>query len=262
MAEGVDADTLQLRGEPLIRKRTLPDLFNPQTGAWRENSRSADSKDDAKDEELLSSMEQFGWLPDLPAIRDENGVVIVGHRRLAVAAELGIKPVITTVNFGAGEDADARRAALAIASNLGGKPLSPADRKQIARTLYGDGTTTWTMTRIGKLLKVATKTISRDLSGLTDVKPDPKRGGRPRKPPPAFMPPPFAELPRGDAVNLDVDQVSVTPRIKPPSRPTIVDHGTRTVQSQVTLVNPCVHQHVKVVHICEDCGAEVERVEP
>ena len=37
------------------------------------------------------------------------------------------------------------------------------------------------MDEIGKMLNVATSTVSRDLRGFADAKPDPARGGRPRK---------------------------------------------------------------------------------
>jgi hypothetical protein len=40
-ADGVDPDSLvDSRGEPLIRGRVLPDLFNAETGVWRENMRT------------------------------------------------------------------------------------------------------------------------------------------------------------------------------------------------------------------------------
>ena len=117
----------------------------------------------------------------LPAIADEYGVVIVGHRRLDVAKELGIEPVIVTVRFGEGDKGDAARAALAIASNVGAEPISAADRKKIAADLYGSG---WSMAKIGELLKVATMTVSRDLRNLTSLNsPDQPKRGRPRKQP-------------------------------------------------------------------------------
>jgi hypothetical protein len=174
LTEDVDIDTVDLDGEPLIRRRVLPDLFDPQTGPWANNIRTY-STEGLK--ELRESMTEFGWLRHLPAIQDENGVVLVGHRRLDVAADLGIKPVIETVRFGEGEAGVAARAALTIASNVGAEKMNQTDRKKIAADLYGQG---WSMPKIGKLLKVATMTISRDLSGLTGVKPS-ERGGRPRK---------------------------------------------------------------------------------
>lgn len=175
---GVDITTVTYEDQPLIRPRKLPDLFNPETGAWRDGHRSFTTEDL---KELRTSMETFGWLPHLPAIQDENEYVIVGRRRLAVAEELGIKPVVETVRFGEGQANDVKRAALALASNIGGEKISPTDRKKIAADLYYGSH--WSMPKIAELLKVSANTISRDLRGLTDVKPpDPKRGGRPRKP--------------------------------------------------------------------------------
>ncbi len=178
LAAGIEADTLRLDGEPLIRGRKLPDLFTPGSGAWVDNLRSY-VPEGLK--ELRESMQNLGWLRQLPAIQDENGVVIVGHRRLDVAAELGIEPVVETVRFGEGEAADAQRAMLAIASNVGAEKISPADRKKIAADLYGAG---WSMAKIGELLKVSAMSVSRDLRGFNAVL-NPvekaKRGGRPRK---------------------------------------------------------------------------------
>src|SRR5690349_9486100 len=61
------------------------------------------------DDELRQSMKQFGWIKEFSALADENGVVLVGNRRLRLAKELGIEPVITTLNFGNGDTADAER---------------------------------------------------------------------------------------------------------------------------------------------------------
>jgi hypothetical protein len=185
-ADGVDPDTLvDARGEPLLPEPVLGGLFDPETGAWAQNIRTPNPEGFG---ELRESMSEFGWLRQLPAIADENGVIIAGRRRMAVAKELGIEPVITVRRFGAGEAADAERAKLAIASNIGFEKISPADRRQIAATMYGKG---WSMARIAETLRVATMTVSRDLRGLTDVKPPAARGGRPRKPeerPPAPTP--------------------------------------------------------------------------
>jgi ParB-like chromosome segregation protein Spo0J len=179
LAEGVDVDDLLAGpGEPLVPRPVFTGLFDPEKGKWRENIRTPNPKGF---KELEDSMRAIGWLKDLPAIRDEHDVVIVGHRRLKVAADLGIEPVIRTITFGDGEAGDAKRAALAIASNVGTEKLSPADRKVMAETLYVE--TGWSMQRIGALLKTSTMTVSRDLRGLIGVKP-PERGGRPRSPKP------------------------------------------------------------------------------
>lgn len=68
---------------------------------------------------------------------------------------------------------------LAIASNLGGKPFTPEERKDLAAYLYKERE--WTMTRIAAALKVSQQTISNDLKGLpTTGKPSRPKGGRPK----------------------------------------------------------------------------------
>ena len=181
LADGVDVDKLVLRnGEPLISKsQPLPDLFSPEAGLWNDNFGRGDI-DPKKDRELIQSLREFGWPKGLEAIHDERGVSLTGGRREAVARMPGIEPVIRVITFGDGPAADAQRAALKIASNLGGKPWSPEQRKQIAADLYGDGTK-FSMEEVAKQLNVAISTVSRDLRGFADAKPPKSRGGRPRK---------------------------------------------------------------------------------
>jgi ParB-like chromosome segregation protein Spo0J len=132
------------------------------------------------DEELRESLKEFGWVKELPALADENGVVLVGNRRVRLAKELGIEPNIRTITFGNGDAADAERVRLAIASNIGGKPMSPKDRQRIARHLYGEHQ--WTMQRIGDALNVTHKTISKDLAGFVpEVQISRPKGGRPKR---------------------------------------------------------------------------------
>jgi len=142
--------------------------------------------------ELRESFRRFGWVKYLPAIVDENGLVLVGNRRLKAAKLEGIEPIILTVTLGQGDAADAERLKLALASNLGGESLTKEDRKRIAEHLYGKKE--WTMERIAEALNVAQSTITEDLRNLSTVdksKPaktasNPKGAGRPkgsRKPP-------------------------------------------------------------------------------
>ena len=149
----------------------LRDAFNPMSGAFSDNVRKLRTSD--RMEDLRESMRAFGWIEELPAIEDERGVVIVGHRRLAVAKELGIEPVVRVVRFGSGDEADARRFRLAIVSNTGAKPFTQEDRARLAEYLYRDRE--WTMQQIAEALDVSTQTVSRDLSHVEKV-----RDGRPR----------------------------------------------------------------------------------
>lgn len=153
------------------------DPYNPLTaGPFATNTRTLSR--DPNLPELRESMRIGGWLDGHPAIKDERGVVIVGHRRLQIAEELGIVPKIETKFFGMGDDADRVRSLYALLSNLGNKPLTPEDRKHWVKHLYEDEA--WSMERIGEALHVSTMTVSRDLGDLTDVKKTERRG-RPRK---------------------------------------------------------------------------------
>jgi ParB-like chromosome segregation protein Spo0J len=124
-------------------------------------------------------MQKSGWLELFPGYADENSCLIVGHRRMKIAQELGIKPVIKTIAFGDGSEGAAKRLEAALASNIGGATLTKKDRQRIAELAYQHG---YTMDQIGKLLGVSKKTISLDLNGVVtkgNNHPRPK-GGRPK----------------------------------------------------------------------------------
>jgi ParB/RepB/Spo0J family partition protein len=150
--------------------------FDPMTGEFSENIRRNTGKDSM--DELRESMREFGWIVHLPAIQDERGVIIMGHRRLAVAQELGIEPNIKPFTFGDGDEGDARRLKLAIASNLGAKPFTPEERARIAEYLYGERE--WSEERIAQALNVSQPTVSRDLELFTVNNSSKAKRGRPR----------------------------------------------------------------------------------
>jgi ParB-like chromosome segregation protein Spo0J len=137
------------------------------------------------DDELRASLKAAGWNKLLPAIKDEHGEVLVGHRRLKIAAEENIDPVIEVHTFGSGPDADNDRMQLAIVSNTGAAPLTAQDRKRHAERMYSGG---MTMETVGRVLGVSQKTISLDLANYTqgiNQKPtktasNPKGAGRPK----------------------------------------------------------------------------------
>lgn len=119
------------------------------------------------DPELIDSLRAFGWVPEFPAIRDERGVVLAGKRRLAAVEKLAaegitVEPAWLTLTLGHGDEADARRFAIAIASNVGSKPFSPTERARIAEYLYGDRA--WDVARIGQALGVSKAQVYRDLN--------------------------------------------------------------------------------------------------
>ena len=161
----------------------MKNLFDPKTGEFATNIRTIDGGDDT---ELRQSLQQFGWSSEFPALKDEHGVVLVGHRRLKIAEELGISPVVKTYTFGSGTAADAERLKLALVSNIGFKAMTKEDRQHIAEHLYGERE--WTMEKIGKALNVSKMQISRDLANCnpplqskpakTDT--NPKGAGRPK----------------------------------------------------------------------------------
>jgi len=151
--------------------------FSPihQAGVFSANIRRESGKESHFDTELRDSMRQLGWIDHHPAIKDEFGVVLVGHRRLQVAEELGIEPKVVTIRLGDGAEADAARFKLAIASNLGGKPFTPQDRKRISEVLYEGHE--WSMDRIAEALAVSEKTVSNDLTGIAKRSGTPGRSG-------------------------------------------------------------------------------------
>jgi len=162
LLEGYTLDDLNFKGSkmyPHAPDESLGDIFNPQLSdaVFAENLRPPGNLD-----ELRESMRVFGWLPHHPAIQDERGVTLVGHRRLAAAEAEGVKPQIVTIVCGQGDAADVERFRLAWASNLGGKAPTKAERTKIEAHLFGRG---WTMKRIGEAVGVSRKSVSVDLKG-------------------------------------------------------------------------------------------------
>jgi ParB-like chromosome segregation protein Spo0J len=133
---------------------------------------------------LRASLEAFGWKELFPAIEDQDGKVLVGHRRLKIAKELNIKPVVATVKC---KD-DNERWEIAVASNVGHAGMSKVDRQRIAHRMYTDGSNL-TMEQIGAVLGVSKKTISLDLNEIVTqgnnqehakTARNPKGSGRPK----------------------------------------------------------------------------------
>jgi hypothetical protein len=128
------------------------------------------------DDELRESM-AAGWSPWLPAIANAAGVLLVGHRRMAVANELGIKPEIHFLPPGTSRE---YQITLALLSNVGGKGWTPDQRREIARLLYDDER--WTMKKIAEALDVSVGTVSGDLSKFSGFEKVPRaRRATPRR---------------------------------------------------------------------------------
>jgi ParB-like chromosome segregation protein Spo0J len=154
---GDDLRFLGTSVSPLVRS-VFNSPFSPQRD-FAENIRAVDRSDDFA--ELVESMRTFGWVEEFPAIVDERGVTIVGHRRLRAAEIAGVKPVTKTITFGSGDAADVQRVKLALASNLGGKALNARDRRKIALHLYRDEE--WSLRRIGELLEIGKAQAGKDV---------------------------------------------------------------------------------------------------
>lgn len=137
--------------------------FSELNGQFHHNIRSLREREDLT--ELRESMREFGWIEQFPALKDERGVVLVGHRRLAVAKELGIEAreghEIKRIPIGKGPEADAQRLKIAIASNIGFRPMSPDSRRVLAEYLYND--LKWSMDKVAEALRVSKFTVSEDV---------------------------------------------------------------------------------------------------
>jgi hypothetical protein len=211
------------RTKPAVSRQQS--LFDPKTGAFADNIR--DIGGDSS--ELRESLKKFGWVKEFPALVDENGVVLVGHRRLKIAKEEKIEPAVKNLNLGKGDAGDAERLKLAIVSNIGSKPMTREDRKRIAEHLYGERA--WTMERIAEALNVSKATISGDLRNCSTAEQskrpktasNPRGSGRPRgsrstKPDlaPAAKEPPTPQSP---------PPVEPTPPLSPPASQMEADCG-------------------------------------
>jgi ParB-like chromosome segregation protein Spo0J len=253
-----DADKVRYPGKKLLHLYDDPYArfhapFDPMTGRFSDNIRRNTGKDTMA--ELRESMRSFGWLPELPAIADERGVILVGHRRLAVAQELGIKPVITKVTLGQGDEADAKRFAYAIGSNLGAKPFTPEERKEIAEYLYGERD--WTIERIAEALKVSASTVGRDIAGVShDGKPK-TRGGRPR-----VTPEQEADIIEGyfeqgktmDELGHEVLGLDTTRNRTPASVQKVVDQERGRREERAKTAPAAAGTESAATHACPACG--------
>lgn len=175
----------------------LQNAFSPISGAFADNIR--EELGDLS--ELRDSMKAWGWIDrsQFRALGDSRTrVVLIGHRRIKVATELGIdwQKHIDWIDIGDGDAADAERFKLAIASNIGAKKLSPNDRKRIAAHLYSDHE--WSQAKIAEALLVSQRQISSDLNDL-EVTSKSKRG-KPRK-----------EKSKNDPVTAAEERRTVTP---------------------------------------------------
>jgi hypothetical protein len=144
---------LRFRGqpiEPLVEHSLRGDPWNPQAPTYYGGLRGDIPEDDA---ELRQSMMAFGWIPELPALLDQNGALLVGSRRMKIAEELCITPVIKIVHIDddSGDEGDKRRFRIAVASNVGTKTLSKNDKYRLTTYLYNDRH--WSLDSIGAALR-------------------------------------------------------------------------------------------------------------
>lgn len=188
-ADGVAFDDLRFDKKKLTRRinlhERLGDPFHPMTGKFSDNVRGMGDLSD-----LRESMRENGWINDpiFEAIQDERGVILVGHRRIAVAKELDIPPRIRTVPCGDGDEADVKRFQLALLSNIGRREMTKGERQKIVQVLAGPDHD-WVQTSIAAALGVSRETITKDIAALkesgglvTVTKPNRPKGGRPPGP--------------------------------------------------------------------------------
>jgi hypothetical protein len=173
MKPGFTPDDLRWGLEPIfpnqpvnVDEREFNDSFDTMKTCgtfatdWRD--KATGKRDEACREDLRWSMQTFGWLEGHEAILDENGVVLVGNRRLAMARELGIPERTITLTFGTGVDATKRRWHYMVGSNMGPKPFTASDRKKMTWRLRKEEE--WSQERIAEFLHCDQKTVSNDLS--------------------------------------------------------------------------------------------------
>jgi transposase len=186
LAEGVDAEALTFGAEPIIVDRALPDLFNPESGKWAlSNPRDTTSKAAQKaDRDLRAAMLGAGFMRTKPIIVDENGVVLSGHRREAMALKLteefpdrkDLAPIYETLK----KATVGEKVWEALNSNYGILGTTPADRKQQAVDLTLRG---WNIADIADKLAVSEMSVYRYIKDITPVKlpPGKAKRGRPAK---------------------------------------------------------------------------------
>ena len=145
--------------------------FSELNGKFTTTMRDKSEREDMT--ELRALMKEYGWVPELPGIKDEHGIILAGHRRAKVAKELGIEEHWQTIHFGKGKAADARRLRVAIASNIGIRPITPTTRANIAEFLYGERE--WDWNKIAEALNVVEppKVVTRPISGGRGSRPKP-----------------------------------------------------------------------------------------
>lgn len=178
----VPVDSIRYKRRKVHRvqpRERFEDSFDPMRGKFSDNIRDMSRASRDNLDELRDSMKAHGWVEQLPALRDERGVVLVGHRRLQVAGELGIEPVIQTVRLGSGDAADAQRFRIAIASNIASRPLGLADRRRLEEYLHLEAG--WSQQAIAEALAVSQSQVQRDLAELPGAGNSARGRGRPRK---------------------------------------------------------------------------------
>jgi hypothetical protein len=195
-ADDVTFDDLLYDGKKLIRvengHKEFRDPFDPMSGEFSDNTGIPSKRmgKSAAQDELRDSLHRFGWLRELPGVRDERGVIIIGHRRWALADELEIpvsERAMMTIVYGDGDEADRNRLIAAVVSQTGYKEFTKEEWKRIAQYLRAQGDT---IQSIAEVLNKPYKTVQENVSGVpllvdpTIKNPNRKRapgGGRKRK---------------------------------------------------------------------------------
>lgn len=80
---------------------------------------------------LKTSMQEHGWWPQYPAVKDEDGNVLDGWHRLQAAEELKIKPVVTVITG----LSDWEKIQFAVKGNTHRRQLNADQRRDLLRRL-------------------------------------------------------------------------------------------------------------------------------
>lgn len=134
----------------------------PKAGRYADMVRPLTEKERAS---LKESLERDGFWPTHPVVVDEEGTIILGHHRHAIAVELGIEPVIEVVH-----DLDEEeKARLAIADNVHRRQLTATEKAKLARNLREFGLS---VRRISDVIGIPKSTVARAIT-TTAEEPEP-----------------------------------------------------------------------------------------
>jgi hypothetical protein len=132
-------------------------LFDPEQGNLPGRLFDAEQVDTR---ELRESLLTFGYVPQLPILVDEKGMILSGFQRERLCEQLraefpertDLVPTRQVLTLGDGAEANASRLRIAIAANVGRRPLSTETKRRIAAYLYDERE--WSYPQIAEALNI------------------------------------------------------------------------------------------------------------